>query len=133
MKRNEISELNGEVVEKASALSARDREFLHFKAEMDQLRLVHAGEMASLQKQIDESGANEREIDMIRAHNNFLQDEVTNLNKELQKLHMNGNNIVSPDSSSKILRTRNNQLKNEVHKLQTKLRKMKNSVTRFEL
>jgi len=133
LKRNEISELNGEVVEKASALSARDREFLHFKAEMDQLRLVHAGEMASLQKQIDESGANEREIDMIRAHNNFLQDEVTNLNKELQKLHMNGNNIVSPDSSSKILRTRNNQLKNEVDKLQTKLRKMKNSVTRFEL
>ncbi len=131
-KRNEISELNGEVVEKASKLSAREREFVQFQAEMDELKLKHAAEVASLRKRIDEAGMNEREMEMTRMQNTRLEEEITSLRTELNRLHMHGN-VMSPDSSARILRTRNQQLKVEVDKLQTKLRRMRRNVTRIEL
>ena len=61
-KRSEISNLNGEVVEKASLLSSRDREFLQLAANMDELKLQHKTEVASLRREINEFGANEKEV-----------------------------------------------------------------------
>jgi chromosome segregation ATPase len=136
LKRNEITNLNGEVVEKSSLLSSREREFLQLKADMDELKLKYDAEVTVLKKQIDEFGANEKEVQKIHRKNIALEGEVANLRNEIRRLHMSGNdfdNPMSPQSSVRVLRTRNEELKGEVEKLQRKLRHMKRNVTRIEL
>lgn len=134
LKRNEISDLNGEVVEKSSQLSSRDREFLQLKAKMDDMRLQHDTEISKLRREIDDFGSNETEMQKITLRNQDLEREVESLKHEVHRLHMNkGEDILSPDSSGRILRTRNEQLKEEVEKLQRKLRRMRRNVTRIEI
>ena len=133
VKRNEISELNGEVVEKSSQLSSKDRDFLLLRAQMDDMRLQHATEVAHLQRQIEDFGANEIEVQRMRTRNMSLENEVATLKNEIQKIHMNGPQSMTEDSTVRVLRTRNEQLKGEVEKYQRKLRRMKRNVTRIEL
>eukprot|EP00557_Chaetoceros_sp_GSL56_P012069 CAMPEP_0176479710 /NCGR_PEP_ID=MMETSP0200_2-20121128/1886_1 /TAXON_ID=947934 /ORGANISM="Chaetoceros sp., Strain GSL56" /LENGTH=927 /DNA_ID=CAMNT_0017875775 /DNA_START=12 /DNA_END=2795 /DNA_ORIENTATION=+ len=135
-RRSEITNLNGEVVEKSSLLSSRERDFVQLKVDMDELKLKHHTEVASLKKQIDEFGANEKEVQRVHRINIDLEREIANLKNEIRRLHMNGNSIdshMSPQSSVRVLRTRNEELKGQVEKLQRKLRHMKRNVTRIEL
>ena len=134
LKLNEIVDLNGEVVEKSSQLSSRDREFLQLEARMDELKLQHKAEISRLRREIDGFGSNEREVQNITRQNQALHREVASLKNEIQRLHMGDrDNLLSADSSRRILRTRNEQLKDEVEKLQKKLRRMRRNVTRIEL
>lgn len=135
-RRNEITHLNGEVVEKSSLLSSRERDFLQLRADMDELKLKHEAEVSSLMKQINEFGANEKEVQRVHRKNMALESEVAALRNEIRLLHMNGNDmdpIMSPQSSMRVLRTRNDELKGQVEKLQRKLRYMKKNITRIEL
>ena len=136
-KRSEISNLNGEVVEKASLLSSRDREFLQLAANMDELKLQHKTEVASLRREINEFGANEKEVQRVHHRNIQLEGEVAILRNEIRRLQLNdrveSDNMMLPQSSARVLRTRNGELVGEVEKLQRRLRRMKRNVTRIEL
>lgn len=134
LKKNEIVDLNGEVVEKSSQLSSRDRDFLQLQSEMDELKLQHKAEIFRLQREIDGFGSNEREVQNITMKNQALHREIASLKNEIQRLHMSDSELLSSaESSRRILLTRNEQLKREVEKLQTKLRRMRRNVTLIEL
>jgi len=135
-KRSEISNLNGEVVEKSSLLSSRDREFLQLKANMDDLKLQHKAEVDLLRREIDEFGANEKEVQRVHHRNIQLERDVDILRNEIRRLQLTENvegDMMSPQSSSRVLRTRNEELVGEVEKLKRRLRRMKRNVTRIEL
>jgi len=136
-KRNEISDLNGEVVEQSSRVSSRDREFLQLKANMDDMKLQHEAEVALLKREIDEFDANEYEVQRVHHRNISLEDEVSTLRNKLGRMQMNerenSTTLLSPQSSTRVLRTRNDGLKDEVEKLQRKLRRMKRKASRVEI
>jgi chromosome segregation ATPase len=133
LRREEISDLNGEVVEKSTLLSSKEREFLKFKTEMEELKLQHASEIDRLRRQIDDFGANETEMKKIKQFNLQLSSNLALLKTEIQRISMNDALAATQDSSNRILRARNEQLMDQVERLNKKIRRMKRNVTLIEL
>ena len=133
LRREEISDLNGEVVEKSTLLSSKEREFLKFKTEMDELKLQHASEIDRLRRQIDDFGANETEMKKIKQFNLQLSSNLALLKTEIQRINMHDALAATQDSSNRILRARNEQLMDQVERLNKKIRRMKRNVTLIEL
>lgn len=126
-KRIQITELNGEVLEKSNNLSEKDREIQYLKSEMDDMELRHMSEVNRLHLDMDAS-VNKLELDNLQKQNTELQNEILSLNQEVGKLRaMFVNQPLSGESSEasvKILRARNEKLKKHVEKLTLKLNKI---------
>jgi hypothetical protein len=133
LRREEINDLNGEVVEKTTLLSSKEREFLKFRAEMEELKLQHASEIQKLRRQIDDFGANEFEMKKIKEVNLQLSSDLAKLKTEINRINMHDHSSESEDHSKRILRARNEQLMEQVERLNKKVRRMKRNVTLIEL
>ena len=133
LRREEINDLNGEVVEKTTLLSSKEREFLKFRAEMEELKLQHASEIQKLRRQIDDFGANEIEMKKIKKVNLQLSSDLAKLKTEINRINMHNNSSEAEDHSKRILRARNEQLMEQVERLNKKVQRMKRNVTLIEL
>lgn len=133
LRREEISDLNGEVVQKSNLLSSKEREFLQFKSDIDDMNLKHRAALEQLQKQMDDFDVNQNEIVILKESNRRLRNDVSILKNELQRLTLSRTAESTPDSSAKVLRARNEQLMNTVERLNEKIKRIKRNVILVEL
>lgn len=127
-KRNEITELHGEVLVKANLLAKRERDIEHMKSEMDDLKLKHSSEVRDLRRELDAS-VDKVELERLRKYNSDLEYNITSLNQEIGKLRLmfvhQPSGEISAEGTVQILRSRNKKLMKDVEKLTQKLRQAK--------
>lgn len=120
-KRNEISELHGELLVKSGLLTTQNRNFEIYKFEVDKERLSYEANMNSLRAEIMVSENEYNVFIGINERNSELEHKLAESRKEIQCVHekfSSRNRILKePNGTVKILRSRNECLKNDVEKL----------------
>jgi len=126
MKRTQITELNGEILEKSNLLNEKDRDLLLVKSAIDDIELLYSTEISRLKKELSAS-VDKKELETLRSHNSELEYSITSLNAEIGKLRAiiinQPKDIVESNISTQILRNRNEKLKQDVEKLTSKLKR----------
>jgi chromosome segregation ATPase len=129
-KRNQITELNGELLERENLLITKEREIQLMYGDIDDIELRHASEIKRLQVEL-ETSYDKIELENLRKHNGDLDYTILSLNQEIGRLramllvNQPKDETISGDTVE-FLRKRNKKLKSE-------LRLMKQESIRSEI
>lgn len=141
-RRDEMEELQAELMEKSAANAAQAREIQLLKMNLEEFSQRHSHEISHLQSRLNEQQSkgkgmrahlNEKELGDLRAENRSMREHIMSLTEERRVLREKVNELLSSKNSSRsveVLRERNEALKKEVEKLVNRCRRMERSITR---
>lgn len=135
--REETSDLTSQIVHKSTLISNMEHDILQMKVEMDNMKLRHHNEIKDLMTQLRNLEENQNETQILRKRNYDLECEVSELNHEIKTLRRKSqrksNETDNTSETVKVLRYRNEVLKQEIEQLVVRMEQMKTKVTRIEL
>jgi len=125
-KKNEISELHEELLEKTNLLTVRERDLGNLKYEVDAKKLRYETNIKTLRAEIMSTGGeSQNEVERLSARNLELEYDIVESKQEIKQIRGRFASMVKRDESNgvvRILRNRNECLKNEVEKLTNRMK-----------
>jgi len=126
IKRDEILDLQGELLTKSHLLTTRNHELESIKYDVDKQKLCYESDLNALRQQVRVPGDRDNELEKLRARNSKLEYAIAESKQEIKLVRRKFTSRVGGSNGTvKVLRNRNESLKNDV---ETLLHKMKHIV-----
>jgi len=124
-KKNEISELHEELLEKSNLLTVRERALQSLKYEADEKKLHYQTKIMTLRAELKIPRDKNCEVERLSARNSELEYDIVESKQEVKQMRGKFANMAMRDGSDgivRILRNRNECLKNEVEALTNRMK-----------